>query len=219
MHMKQQFAGACGGGQCAFRGRSSMVERQLPKLHTRVRFPSPAPVYFCKRIQPVTPFCRWIHVPHVFPTGFPVICSRRVLVPVRPDAIVQPRVTCHGSADVAARCLCSVVSGRGADHVEGRTRENRPYGSEGGEGETPFPTPILLGGRGAPFVEMAGTSSAMTLGDRHELCPVTQTMALRVSGCRYGCSPGSNRTGIVKPYLGRTSPNAFRMAGRRPCPH
>src|ERR1700738_4071826 len=26
------------------RGRSSMVERQLPKLHTRVRFPSPAPV-------------------------------------------------------------------------------------------------------------------------------------------------------------------------------
>src|SRR6266545_4880049 len=27
----------------ATRGRSSMVERQLPKLHTRVRFPSPAP--------------------------------------------------------------------------------------------------------------------------------------------------------------------------------
>jgi hypothetical protein len=27
----------------ASRGRSSMVERQLPKLHTRVRFPSPAP--------------------------------------------------------------------------------------------------------------------------------------------------------------------------------
>src|ERR1700730_2239385 len=27
----------------AERGRSSMVERQLPKLHTRVRFPSPAP--------------------------------------------------------------------------------------------------------------------------------------------------------------------------------
>ena len=27
----------------ARRGRSSMVERQLPKLHTRVRFPSPAP--------------------------------------------------------------------------------------------------------------------------------------------------------------------------------
>jgi uncharacterized protein (DUF1330 family) len=25
------------------RGRSSMAERQLPKLHTRVRFPSPAP--------------------------------------------------------------------------------------------------------------------------------------------------------------------------------
>ena len=25
------------------RGCSSMVERQLPKLHTRVRFPSPAP--------------------------------------------------------------------------------------------------------------------------------------------------------------------------------
>src|SRR5262245_58701940 len=27
----------------SLRGRSSMVERQLPKLHTRVRFPSPAP--------------------------------------------------------------------------------------------------------------------------------------------------------------------------------
>src|SRR4051794_33825488 len=26
-------------------GRSSMVERQLPKLHTRVRFPSPAPIF------------------------------------------------------------------------------------------------------------------------------------------------------------------------------
>src|SRR5437660_10290168 len=25
-------------------GRSSMAERQLPKLHTRVRFPSPAPI-------------------------------------------------------------------------------------------------------------------------------------------------------------------------------
>ncbi len=31
-------------GPQAHRGRSSMVERQLPKLHTRVRFPSPAPV-------------------------------------------------------------------------------------------------------------------------------------------------------------------------------
>ena len=29
--------------QLGERGRSSMVERQLPKLHTRVRFPSPAP--------------------------------------------------------------------------------------------------------------------------------------------------------------------------------
>src|SRR5437016_3954984 len=28
----------------AARGRSSMAERQLPKLHTRVRFPSPAPI-------------------------------------------------------------------------------------------------------------------------------------------------------------------------------
>src|SRR3954464_2141441 len=27
------------------RGRSSMAERQLPKLHTRVRFPSPAPAF------------------------------------------------------------------------------------------------------------------------------------------------------------------------------
>jgi hypothetical protein len=33
------------------RGRSSMVERQLPKLHTRVRFPSPAPTLsgFCQQ--------------------------------------------------------------------------------------------------------------------------------------------------------------------------
>jgi hypothetical protein len=30
-------------GLLSERGRSSMVERQLPKLHTRVRFPSPAP--------------------------------------------------------------------------------------------------------------------------------------------------------------------------------
>ena len=28
----------------AMSGRSSMVERKLPKLHTRVRFPSPAPI-------------------------------------------------------------------------------------------------------------------------------------------------------------------------------
>ena len=32
-------------------GRSSMVERQLPKLHTRVRFPSPAPI---RRYRTVT---------------------------------------------------------------------------------------------------------------------------------------------------------------------
>ena len=30
-------------------GRSSMVERQLPKLHTRVRFPSPAPTPYIVR--------------------------------------------------------------------------------------------------------------------------------------------------------------------------
>ena len=32
------------------RGRSSMVERKLPKLHTRVRFPSPAPTFAAARI-------------------------------------------------------------------------------------------------------------------------------------------------------------------------
>jgi hypothetical protein len=32
-------------------GRSSMVERQLPKLHTRVRFPSPAPIFASKFID------------------------------------------------------------------------------------------------------------------------------------------------------------------------
>ena len=31
----------CNATEC---GRSSMAERQLPKLHTRVRFPSPAPI-------------------------------------------------------------------------------------------------------------------------------------------------------------------------------
>ena len=35
--------GAGSGNQMSECGRSSMVERQLPKLHTRVRFPSPAP--------------------------------------------------------------------------------------------------------------------------------------------------------------------------------
>jgi hypothetical protein len=30
----------------ALRGCSSMVEQQLPKLNTGVRFPSPAPIYF-----------------------------------------------------------------------------------------------------------------------------------------------------------------------------
>ena len=30
-------------------GRSSMVERQLPKLHTRVRFPSPAPAHLTSK--------------------------------------------------------------------------------------------------------------------------------------------------------------------------
>ena len=39
-----RFSGSCSrpDGDLT-RGRSSMVERQLPKLHTRVRFPSPAP--------------------------------------------------------------------------------------------------------------------------------------------------------------------------------
>ena len=34
-----------GGCRKCLCGRSSMVERQLPKLHTRVRFPSPAPIF------------------------------------------------------------------------------------------------------------------------------------------------------------------------------
>src|SRR5260370_21239768 len=35
--------------QGCYRGRSSMAERQLPKLHTRVRFPSPAPALYSVR--------------------------------------------------------------------------------------------------------------------------------------------------------------------------
>src|SRR5262245_24707702 len=38
-------------GVSSLRGRSSMVERQLPKLHTRVRFPSPAPALSFNRIN------------------------------------------------------------------------------------------------------------------------------------------------------------------------
>src|SRR2546423_9506211 len=34
------------------RGRSSMAERQLPKLHTRVRFPSPAPCAHPNQVSP-----------------------------------------------------------------------------------------------------------------------------------------------------------------------
>jgi cytochrome oxidase Cu insertion factor (SCO1/SenC/PrrC family) len=44
----------------AARGCSSMVERQLPKLHTRVRFPSPAPFLV---------FFGYTHCPDVCPTA------------------------------------------------------------------------------------------------------------------------------------------------------
>src|SRR6185295_6044431 len=50
---KRLAAGAVSANQgwreTRIRGRSSMVERQLPKLHTRVRFPSPAPSCFARR--------------------------------------------------------------------------------------------------------------------------------------------------------------------------
>src|SRR5690242_13149712 len=51
------------------RGCSSMAERQLPKLHTRVRFPSPAPTLF-KALRRRLPSCngplshRTIKLPH-----------------------------------------------------------------------------------------------------------------------------------------------------------
>ena len=37
------------------RGRSSMVERELPKLYTRVRFPSPAPEPFLEYLNLLNP--------------------------------------------------------------------------------------------------------------------------------------------------------------------
>ena len=40
-----------------FRGRSSMVERQLPKLHTGVRFPSPAPLFILRILKRLSVFC------------------------------------------------------------------------------------------------------------------------------------------------------------------
>src|SRR5258705_6348582 len=40
---------AVSANQGCYRGRSSMAESQLPKLHTRVRFPSPAPKPLCHR--------------------------------------------------------------------------------------------------------------------------------------------------------------------------
>lgn len=38
-------------GEASSSGRSSMVERQLPKLHTWVRFPSPAPIFSEKHLN------------------------------------------------------------------------------------------------------------------------------------------------------------------------
>lgn len=46
-------------------GRSSMVERELPKLYTRVRFPSPAPefpLFFIKHRQKLVCMCLAINI-------------------------------------------------------------------------------------------------------------------------------------------------------------
>ena len=53
-------------------GCSSMVERQLPKLHTRVRFPSPAPVISMT-------YCQWLEI-GLLPGSSPAQTSDRVSV-------------------------------------------------------------------------------------------------------------------------------------------
>ncbi len=67
--------------QCC--GCSSMVERQLPKLHTRVRFPSPAPHFRPARQQRLAGFfmgeCR--HVPRPLTRGVTIWCGTHTLCP------------------------------------------------------------------------------------------------------------------------------------------
>ena len=58
------------GVKCRHRGCSSMAERQLPKLHTRVRFPSPAP-------HPQAPSRTGVHRPQIR-------CPLSVSAPTRP---------------------------------------------------------------------------------------------------------------------------------------
>ena len=64
-------------------GCSSMVERQLPKLHTRVRFPSPAPHFRPARQQRLAGFfmgeCR--HVPRPLTRGVTIWCGTHTLCP------------------------------------------------------------------------------------------------------------------------------------------
>src|SRR6266576_3995337 len=70
------------------RGRSSMAERQLPKLHTRVRFPSPAPKF----------------VDVAYPRAaimLPAVVSRGIAAPFHANAalpMLQPSVTMHPPA-------------------------------------------------------------------------------------------------------------------------
>ena len=73
-------AGAYNARLC---GCSSMVERQLPKLHTRVRFPSPAPV---------TAFSLWLNAFSLFPLVVLVCpaCVARDAACLRSFAPLQP---------------------------------------------------------------------------------------------------------------------------------
>jgi hypothetical protein len=83
----------CPGGRAlamvAARGRSSMVERQLPKLHTRVRFPSPAPVSPMRTgTTRLNPKAHHMNLPRI-PIGQRQVASearrhRRLLEPPRP---------------------------------------------------------------------------------------------------------------------------------------
>jgi hypothetical protein len=107
-------AGACLLFKVTDRGRSSMVERQLPKLHTRVRFPSPAPAFAreaCEGCRAEAPWrrrsdCRELRL------GKPVTFAREARRLSRrsslPKADRLPRATARQAGDLRSRSVRSL---------------------------------------------------------------------------------------------------------------